>query len=123
MRAEIPALGSFDMDRGGHYNCAMARNSSRSQIPDISFTAQVWKEGAAYVAYSPELDVSSCGGSLAKARAGLREAVSLFLEECARKGTLEAILAEAGFEKHGRSYRPRRILARAKDRVAVPLAS
>jgi len=101
----------------------MARNPYRSVLRDISFTTQVWKEGAAYVAYSPELDVSSCGKSLAKARAGLREAVSLFLEECARKGTLEAILAEAGFEKHGRGYRPRRILARARDRVSIPLAS
>lgn len=102
----------------------MTRNAARRvEIPDISFTAQVWKEGATFVAYSPELDVASCGGSLAKARAALREAVSLFLEECARKGSLEAILSEAGFEKHGRSYRPRRILAREKLRLAVPLAS
>jgi predicted RNase H-like HicB family nuclease len=102
----------------------MARNASRRlEVPDISFTAQVWKEGATFVAYSPELDVASCGNSLAKARAGLREAVSVFLEECARKGSLEAILSEAGFEKRGRSYRPRRILAREKLRLAVPLAS
>jgi predicted RNase H-like HicB family nuclease len=100
------------------------RNASRRvKLPDISFTAQVWKEGATFVAYSPELDVASCGGSLAKARAGLREAVSLFLEECTRKGTLEAILSEAGFEKHGNTYRPRRILAREKLRLAVPMAS
>ncbi len=103
---------------------SMARNASRRlQVPVIRFTAQVWKEGPTFVAYSPELDVSSCGESLAKARAALQEAVSLFLEECARKGSLEAILSEAGFEKHGRSYRPRRILAREKLRLAVPLAS
>jgi len=102
----------------------MARNASRRvKIPDIRFSAQVWKEGATFIAYSPELDVASCGGSLAKARAALHEAVSLFLEECARKGTLEAILFEAGFQKRGRSYRPRRILAREKLKLAVPLAS
>jgi hypothetical protein len=27
---------------------------------DIAFSVQVWKEGASYVAYSPELDISSC---------------------------------------------------------------
>jgi hypothetical protein len=53
------------------------------------------KEGATFVAYSPELDVASCGQSLAKARAALREAVSLFLDECSREGKLEAILANA----------------------------
>jgi len=103
---------------------SMAPNPSRKkEIPDIRFTVQVWKEGATFVAYSPELDVSSCAGSLAKARAALQEAVSLFLEESARKGTLEAILSEAGFERRGRSYRPRRILAREKLKLAVPLAS
>ena len=95
----------------------------RVELPEIDFTVQVWREGAAYVSYAPELDVSSCGDSVAQARARLREAVSLFLEECSRKGTLDTILTESGFAKRGRSYRPRRIIARAKVRLAVPLAS
>src|SRR6266478_8436144 len=99
----------------------MARMLSkrRAEIPKIDFTIQVWKEGATYVSYSPELDVSSCGDSVAQARARLREAMSLFLEECSRRGTLEAILAESGFERRGKSYRPRRIIARAKFRLSV----
>jgi predicted RNase H-like HicB family nuclease len=52
----------------------------RAKIPEIDCTAQVWKEGATYVSYAPELDVSSCGESVAQARARLREAVSLFLK-------------------------------------------
>jgi len=99
----------------------LSRN--RAKLPEIDFTANVWKEGPTFVSYSPELDVSSCGDSVAEARAHLREAVSLFLEECSQRGTLEAILAESGFEKRGHSYRPRRIVARVKFRVAVPLAS
>jgi predicted RNase H-like HicB family nuclease len=98
-------------------------SKNRSRLPEIDFTAQVWKEGPTFVSYSPELDVSSCGDSVAEARARLREAVSLFLEECSQRGTLEAILVESGFEKRGKSYRPRRIIARAKFRLAVPLAS
>jgi predicted RNase H-like HicB family nuclease len=96
---------------------------SKARLPRIDFTAHVWKEGPTFVSYSPELDVSSCGDSVAEARARLREAVSLFLEECARKGTLQAILAESGFEKRGRHYRPRKIIARVKFRLAIPLAS
>jgi predicted RNase H-like HicB family nuclease len=95
----------------------------RAEIPEIDFTAQVWKEGATYVGYAPDLDVPSCGDSVAQARARLREAVRLFLEECSRRGTLDTILFESGFEKLGRSYRPRRIIARAKVRLAVPTAS
>jgi predicted RNase H-like HicB family nuclease len=78
---------------------------NKTRIPKIDFTAHVWKEGPTFVSYTPELDVSSCGDSVAEARARLREAVSLFLEECSRRGTLEAILAESGFERRGHGRR------------------
>lgn len=89
----------------------------------IHFTVQVWKENATYVAYTPELDVSTCGDSITQAKIRLREAVSLFLEEASRIETLEDILAEAGFEKQGSKYRARRVLAREKVRLAVPALS
>ena len=72
-------------------------SKNRTQLPEIDFTAHVWKEGPTYVSYSPELDVSSCGESVAQARARLREAVTLFLEECSRKGTLDLILTDSVF--------------------------
>jgi len=68
---------------------------NRARLPEIDFTAHVWKEGPTFVSYSPELDVSSCGDSVTQAGARLREAVSLFLEECSRNGTLILILARA----------------------------
>jgi hypothetical protein len=60
-------------------------SKTRTRLPEIDFTAHVWKEGPTYVSYSPELDVSSCGDSVAEARSRLREAVSLLLDEWARK--------------------------------------
>ena len=63
---------------------------------DIRFTTQVFKEGRLFVAHTPELDVSSCGGSKEKAGRNLKEAVRLFLEEAAKMGTLDQILEEAG---------------------------
>jgi hypothetical protein len=50
-----------------------------------------------YVAYAPELDVSSCGASSQRARKSLLEAVRLFLEEAEKMGTLEQILQELGY--------------------------
>ncbi len=97
--------------------------SAKSGAREITLTVQIWREDGAYVAYAPELDVSSCGNSLRQSKARLRQAVGLFLEEAARRGTLENILAEAGFEKRGNTYRARRILAKEKIRLAVPLAT
>lgn len=65
----------------------------------IQFTIQVFKEARLYVAYAPELDVSSCGPTEAKAKHNLREAVRLFLEEAEKLGTLNQILDEAGYVK------------------------
>ena len=97
--------------------------SVKASGPAISFTVQVWKEDKKYVAYAPELDVSSFGDSVAHAKARLREAVTLFLEGASRLGTLEEILSEAGFENRGTIYHPRRVLAREKVRLAVPRVS
>ncbi len=60
--------------------------STKKTENGVALTVQVWKEGATYVAYSPELDISSCANSTAGAKSAVREAVSLFIEEAARKG-------------------------------------
>ena len=66
----------------------------------IEFTTQVFKEGRMFVAHSPELDVSSCATTERKAIENLQQAVSLFLDEAERKGSLTQILKEAGFSRH-----------------------
>jgi predicted RNase H-like HicB family nuclease len=96
--------------------------SARERDKEIALTVQVWKEGASHVAYSPELDISSCGKTASQAKTRLREAVSLFIEEAARMGTLQEILAESGFEQRGKTYRQRPILAREKMRLTLPAA-
>jgi predicted RNase H-like HicB family nuclease len=60
---------------------------------DIQVTTQIVKEDRTYIAYSPELDLSSCGGSKEKVLANLKTAVRLFLEEAGylmRRGKPEA---------------------------------
>jgi hypothetical protein len=96
--------------------------SAREREKDIALTVQVWKEGTSHVAYSPELDISSCGKTSGQAKARLREAISLFVEEAARMGTLDEILVEAGFERRGKTYRRRPILEREKMRLTLPAA-
>src|SRR5262249_47010089 len=63
-------------------------------------TIQVFKEGKEFVAHTPELDILSCGDTEATAFHNLKEAVTLFLEEADKMGTLNQILDEAGLFKH-----------------------
>jgi predicted RNase H-like HicB family nuclease len=68
---------------------------------NLEFDGIVFQEGNTYVAYSPKLDVSSCGDTVNDARNNLKTAVRLFLEEAEKMGTLEDILSESGYEKAG----------------------
>lgn len=85
----------------------------------IEFTTQIFKEGRTFVAHTPALDVSSCGGTKEKALRNLKEAVRLFLEEAEKMGTLEQILEEAGYlKRHGRLKGPKFV---GIHRVSLPL--
>ncbi|MFQ6093475.1 MAG: type II toxin-antitoxin system HicB family antitoxin [bacterium] len=68
-------------------------------MTEIEFDAIVFQQGKTYVAYCPELDVSSCGEDVGQARDNLRTAVRLFVEEAEKMETLADILQESGYQK------------------------
>jgi predicted RNase H-like HicB family nuclease len=69
-------------------------------MQDIAYTVHTFKEGETYVAYVPELDLSSCGATTDDAQRNIREAVQGFLETSTAMGTLDEILEEAGYQKN-----------------------
>ena len=71
----------------------------------ISCTVHTFREGKAFVAYVPELDLSSCGATEEEARKNIRDAILGFLETSAEMGTLTDILEEAGYERDGETWR------------------
>jgi predicted RNase H-like HicB family nuclease len=74
-------------------------------MQDISFTVHTFKEGKMYVAYVPELDLSSCGSTDEEARRNIRDAIRGFVETSVEMGTLAEILEEAGYERMGDTWR------------------
>lgn len=66
-------------------------------VNNIIITMELFREDNQIVAYCPHLNVSSFGDSPEEAKASLKEAVSLFLEECQKIGTLNEVLEEAGY--------------------------
>ena len=86
---------------------------------EIEFTAQLFREGRTYVAHTPELDVSSCGGTKERALKNLKEAVRLFLDEAEKMGTLDQILQEAGYLKRRSKLEGPKFVS--TQRVSLPL--
>ena len=65
----------------------------------VPYTSQLFEENGQIVALCPELNVSSFGDTSKDALASLQEAVTLFLQECQRMGTLDIVLEEAGYRR------------------------
>ena len=86
---------------------------------DIQYTTQILKERDTFVAYAPELDLSSCGKTIQEAKVHLEEAVTLFIEEAQRMGTLQEILEEAGFTKEAAGWKAPEIVVQEKTRLAL----
>ena len=68
-------------------------------LKNIKFTCQLFQEDGQMVSYCPEFNVSSFGDNPEEATASLYEAMSLFLKECERMGTLDEVLEDAGYRQ------------------------
>ena len=88
---------------------------------EIQFTTQIFKEGRTYFAHTPELDVSSCGGTQERALRNLKEAVRLFLEEADKMGTLNQILREAGYLMRKSKLRGPKFIGTRRVSLPLPL--
>ena len=86
---------------------------------DISVRVEIFKEGDAYVALSPELNVSSFGETIDEAKKSLKEAVGAFIEECEAMGTLEEVLEESGFSRINNSWESRKPIIEENLALAV----
>ena len=75
-----------------------------------------------YVAYTPQLDLSSCGGAKDKALRNFKEAVRLFLEEAEKLGTLHQILEEAGYLVRNNKMQGPKFVSTQRVSLFVPLA-
>lgn len=59
----------------------------------------VSKEGSKFVAYSPAIDLSTCGSTEKQARKMFEEAANIFFDEIIEMGTLDDVLTECGWKK------------------------
>ncbi len=74
----------------------------------ISVKIEIFKEGDAYVALAPDINVSSFGETVEDAKKSIKEAIGIFVEECQEIGTLEDVLEESGFSKLNNTWESRK---------------
>lgn len=73
----------------------MAKLKFQEVVLNITFH----KEGTKVIAYSPALNLSTCGDSMEQAKKRFEEMLPIFFEEVDNMGTLEDVLLECGWKK------------------------
>ncbi len=88
-----------------------------------SLPVTIFREGKAFVAYTPALDLSTAGKTEAQARRMFVEAVELFFEELIEMGTVESALKELGWTKTKGSMQPPKVVTHSLMKVRIPTAA
>jgi len=99
----------------------------------INIEVFVIQEDGCYLAYCPALELSSFGHSPTDAQKAFAEALTIFVGEVERKGTLERVLLSLGWrlqQKPKYAYQPpepkpqygERAIKRFKESVEIPMA-
>ncbi|MFH1996467.1 MAG: hypothetical protein ABIJ27_05655 [Candidatus Omnitrophota bacterium] len=84
-----------------------------------------YKEGEKIIAFSPALDISTCGRSFEQAKRRFEELVNIFIAEAKKMGTLEKVLQDLGWKKVTKPE-PRMIppqeIGHLRETVMIPLS-
>ena len=67
---------------------------------------QIFKEGEAFIAYTPALDLSTYADNMDDLQKRFSEAVEIFLEIVINKGTLEEVLTDLGWTRKDKTLNP-----------------
>lgn len=86
----------------------------------VNLPVSFLKEGKIYVAYTPALDLSTCGKTLAEAERMFKEVVELFIEELQRMGTLDKTLSDLGWVKVKREWHSPMPIAHRMTKMRFP---
>jgi hypothetical protein len=86
----------------------------------VNLPVSFLKEGKSFVAYTPALDLSTSGKTLAEAERRFADAVGVFFEELHRMGTLDEVLRDLGWVKVKREWRSPMPVAHRTTKLCVP---
>lgn len=89
----------------------------------ISFKVPVtiFKEGKAFIAYSPVLDLSTSAKSFGVVKRRFEEAVQIFFEELVGQETLDDVLTNLGWSRIDKNWTPPLPISHETTTISIPL--
>lgn len=95
---------------------------NKNQIIQTKIPVVFFAEGEKIIAYSPALDLSTCGDTEEQARKRFAEATTLFFDEIVKMGTAEEVLTECGWYRlcSGKTWQPPVLKSYSEEVVQIP---
>lgn len=100
-------------------NIKTTKSIIKGSIPVIFF-----KEGKTFVAYTPALDLSTCGSTYEEAQRRFGKALEIFFEECIKHGTLDEALQAYSWQRVGKPsphWIPPLVVAHVEYPLQIPV--
>lgn len=93
----------------------------------VTFSANIpvsfFKEGDAYIAYCPVLDLSTSASTFEKVKGRFSQVVEIFFEELVDMGTLDNVLGNLGWTKTSHQWIPPFSVGHDIQNITVPLSA
>ena len=96
---------------------------ARIKFQKVMLTVTFYREGNKFIAYSPALNLSTCGDTQEQDKRRFEEMLGIFLEEVDKMGTLEDVFLECGWKKIGhpqRHWQPPVFVGQTQEEVRLP---
>lgn len=81
-----------------------------------------FREKSIFVAYSPALDLSTAGKTFASAKSRFTEAANIFFEEIIKKGAINEVLEDLGWQKTKKNWLPPQIISHESETIQIPVS-
>ena len=93
----------------------------KKNLENIELQTDIMREGNVYIAYSPALDLSSCGDTAEDAKKSFKEAARLFIETIVKMGTYKEVLLDLGWQEKKGEMLPPLIISREMISIPFPV--
>ena len=90
---------------------------------EVSLPVSIFREGKNFVAYTPALDLSTCGKSYKETKKRFNEVVEIFFEEIVKNKTLEEVLQDMGWKRVQKKWMPPVVISQELENINLPLAA
>ena len=74
-----------------------------------------------FIAYTPALDLSTAGTTFPEAKKRFAEAAGLFFEEIVKKGTLNQVLEDLGWQRLKNEWQPPIVVSQQPETIRIPV--